>query len=214
MSRSLGLSLVLVMVVGTSGLALAQDPDWRHGGRALYVSSGTSSDRIENTKYWLDMESGPGLEYTAGVMVSPRFGAEFSVGASAHSFNLTRRCCEIDGGRVWLVPLIAIAQYHVKVYGDWDPYVGLGLTWIMPFYKLSDDLGEAGFEELEFEGGAGVVAQVGVNYQLDNRWYVNLDLRYLGASLEARLSTEDEDYPPVTLDIEPFVVGLGFGYRF
>jgi len=161
------------------------------------------------------MKSGLGLEFVANVMFSERFGAEFSVGASAHQLNLTGdECCDIDGGRVWLVPLTAIAQYHVQVYGKWDPYVGLGLTWILPIYKLSDDLSDSGFEELDIEGGAGIAAQVGVNYKIDNRWYVNLDLRYLGASLEARLSTEEEDFPPVTLDVKPFVIGLGVGRRF
>jgi len=92
--------------------------------------------------------------------------------------------------------------------------LGLGVTWIVPLYRMSQDLSEAGFEDLDFEGGAGIAARVGVNYQVDNRWFVNLDLRYLDASLEARLSTEEEDYRPVQLDIEPFVVGLGVGYRF
>ena len=214
MDRRLGLSLVVAILVVASGQVHAQSPEWSLGGRALYVASGITSEKIGNTKYWLDMESGLGLEGVASVMLSQRFGAEFSIGASAQSLDLTRRCCEIDAGRVWLVPLTAIAQYHVKVYGHWDPYMGLGVTWIVPIYNLSDDLSDAGFEDLEFEGGAGIAAQVGVKYQVDNRWYVNLDLRYLGASLEARLSTEDEDYPPVTLDIKPFVIGLGFGRRF
>jgi outer membrane protein len=215
MDRRLGVSLVLATLVVASGPAQAQSPEWRLGGRALWVAAGTTSEEIGDTRQWLDLKSGLGLEFVADVKLSERFGAEFSVGASAHRLNLAGGgCCDIDGGRVWLVPLTAIAQYHVQVYGHWDPYVGLGLTWIAPIYKLSGDLRDAGYEELDLEGGAGVAAQVGINYQVDNRWYVNFDLRYLGASLDARLSTEDEDYPPVTLDIKPFVIGLGVGFRY
>ncbi len=215
MNRIFGLSFVLVLSVGAAGPAVAQNPDWRLSGRALFVASATTSDEVGDTGSRLDMTSGLGLDFVVSAMFSQRFGAEFSLGASAYRLDLTGgQCCDIDGGRVWLVPLNAMAQYHIKVYGHWDPYVGLGLTWIIPIYDVSKDLGEAGFEEVDFEGGAGIAAQVGLNYQVDNRWHVNLDIRYLGASLEARLSTADEDYPPVTLDIEPYVIGLGFGYRF
>jgi outer membrane protein len=214
-NRLLGISILLSLFVGATGPAVAQNPDWRFGGRALYLASATNSEEVGDTGNRLDMKSGLGLEFVASALLSQRFTAEFSIGASAHRLDLTGgECCDIDGGRVWLVPLNAIAQYHIEVYGHWDPYVGLGLTWIIPIYKVSKDLNEAGFEEVDFEGGAALAAQIGVNYQVDNRWYVNLDLRYLGASLEARLSTVEEDFPPVTLDINPFVFGLGCGYRF
>ena len=215
MTRRLGFSLALLFLVAASGPALAQSPEWRVGGRALYVASATTSDELGDTGLTLDMKSGFGLDFEASVMFSQRFGAEFSIGATAHRLDLTGgECCDVDGGRVWLVPLTAIAQYHVQVYGQWDPYIGLGITYIAPIYKLSTDLSDAGIEELDIEGGAGLAAQVGLNYRLDNRWYVNLDLRYLDVSLEARVSTDEADLPPVTLDIKPFVIGLGVGYRY
>jgi len=214
-NRRLRLSLAVLFLAGTCGPALAQTPEWRLGGRALYAAAATTSDELGDTGLTLDMKSGFGLEFVSGVMFSERFGAEFSVGATAHRLELTGgECCGVDGGRVWLVPLTAIAQYHVQVYGHWDPYVGLGITYIAPIYKLSADFSDAGIEELDFEGSVGLAAQIGLNYQLDNRWYVNLDLRYLGSSLEARMSTDEADLPPVTLDIKPFVIGLGFGRRF
>ena len=49
---------------------------------------------------------------------------------------------------------------------------------------------------------------------MNTRWYVNLDLRYVGTSLDAQMRTEEEDLPTVTLDTKPVVISLGFGYRF
>jgi outer membrane protein len=115
---------------------------------------------------------------------------------------------------VWLVPVNAIAQYHPPVYGPWDPYIGIGVSWVAPFYDPSAELSDAGVDTLDLEGGAGVAGQLGVNYQLDHRWYANIDLRYSGTSLDARVRTDEEDFPTVTLDITPFVVSLGFGYKF
>ena len=164
---------------------------------------------------WLDLESGLGGEFDATLMFSDRFAVELSVGASAHRFQIRdSESGDIDGGRLWLMPLTAIGQYHHFVYGPWDPYIGVGVSWSVPYYENSQAVNDAGFEDLDFVGGPAVVAQIGANYQLDNRWYANLDLRYIGSSLDVRVSTEDEDYPTVTLDTKPIVFSLGFGYKF
>jgi len=213
--RSVFLSFLLAIFVGAPGAADAQTPEWRYGGRALWVSAGTTSGELGTTGSHLDLGSGPGLEFDATVMFSDLFGVEFSLGASYHRLDLVGGDWNgIDGGPVWLVPLTAIAQYHVQIYGPWDPYFGLGITWIQPFSSLSSELREAGVEDLDLKGGAGLAAQAGVNYQMNNRWYANLDISYLGASIDATITTEDGDLPTVKLDIKPWVFAVGFGYKF
>jgi len=203
------------VLVAIAGIASAQSPEWRYGGRVSWVNAGTSSDELGDTGSTLDLQSGLGVEFDATLMFSDQFGVELSVGASAHRLQVSGGDLgTIDAGRLWLVPLTAIAQYHHPVYGPWDPYVGLGLTWAAPFYKESEDASDAGIEEMEFEGGPAIAAQIGVNYQMDNRWYANVDLRYSGTSVDAQVRTDQEDLPTVKLDIKPLVVSLGFGYKF
>jgi len=207
-------SFVFVLVTA-AGIASAQSPEWRNGGRFSWVSAGTSSDELGNTGSTLDLRSGLGAEFDATLMFSDIFGVEFSVGASAHQLQVNGGDLgPIDAGRLWLVPLTAIAQYHHPIYGPWDPYVGLGITWAVPFYKMSDDASDAGIETLELEGGPAFAAQIGVNYQMDNRWYANIDLRYSGTSVDVHVRTDEGDLPTVTLEIKPLVVSLGFGYKF
>ncbi|MCW8984249.1 MAG: outer membrane beta-barrel protein [Thermoanaerobaculales bacterium] len=214
MSRRL-LITVIVGIIVTTGTASAQTPGSRFGGRVSWVNAGATSEALGDTGNALKLHSGYGFELDATLPFSDRFGVELSIGASTH------RVCvsggdwgEIDAGKVWLLPVNVIAQYHHPVYGPWDPYIGIGISWVAPFYDVSGELSDAGVEELDLEGGAGVAAQLGVNYQLGNRWYANVDLRYSGTSLEARVRTDEEDFPTVTLDIKPLVVNLGFGYRF
>jgi outer membrane protein len=179
------------------------------------VNASATSEDLGGTDNTLKLHSGWGLELDALLMFSERFGVELSIGASAHRFCVTAGDWgEIDAGRVWLVPVSAIAQFHPPVYGQWDPYVGIGVSWVPPIYNGSAELTDAGITSLDLEGGVGVAAQLGVNYQLDHRWYANIDLRYSGASLDARVRTEEEDFPTVSLDITPFTVSLGFGYKF
>ena len=205
----------MFVLVAIAGIASAQSPEWRYGGRVSWVTAGTRSDELGDTGSTLDLQSGLGVEFDATLMFSDQFGVELSVGASAHRLQVSGGDPgTIDAGRLWLVPLTAIAQYHHPVYGPWDPYIGLGLTWAAPFYKESEDASDAGIEEMEFEGGPAIAAQIGVNYQLDNRWYANVDLRYSGTSVDAQVRTDEGDLPTVTLDIKPLVISLGFGYKF
>ena len=213
MPRRLLISSVVTLVA--AGTVFAQTPGSRYGGRVSWVNASATSEELGDTGGALKLHSGYGFELDATLMLSDRFGVELSVGASAHRFCVTGGDWgDVDACRVWLVPLTAIAQYHIPVYGEWDPYLGIGFSWVAPFYKVSSDLSDAGVERLDLEGGAGVAAQLGVNYQMDHRWYVNLDFRYLGTSLDARVRTEEEDFPTVTLDTNPLVVSLGFGYKF
>ena len=208
-------SPIIIVVLAATATASAQSPEWRYGGRVSWVNAGTTSPELGDTGSTLDLRSGLGVEFDATLMFSDRFGVELSVGASAPRLSVSGGDWgDIDAGRVWLVPLTAIAQYHHPVYGPWDPYIGLGVSWVAPIYNTSENLKEAGIEELEFEGSAGMAAKIGVNYQMDNRWYINIDLSYLGTSLDARVRTDEGDLPTVTLDTKPVVISLGFGYKF
>lgn len=206
-------TLVLVLLAASS--ASAQSPEWYWGGRVSWVNASATSDELGDADGELKMHSGWGFDVDATLMVTDGFGVELSVGSSTHRICLTGGDWgDIDAGRLWLAPLTAIAQYHPPIYGQLDPYLGLGATWTVPVYSQPNAVTEAGIQELDFDGGLGVAAQLGVNLHLDHRWLANLDLRYLGSSLDVRVRTDEGDLPPVVLDIEPFVVSLGFGYKF
>jgi len=201
--------------VAVAGIASAQSPEWRYGGRISWVNAGTSSDELGDTGSTLDLRSGLGAEFDATLMFSDMFGVEFSIGASVHRLQISGGDLgTIDAGRLTLVPLTAMAQYHHPVYGPWDPYVGLGITWAAPFFRTSQDASDAGVERMDLEGGPAIAAQIGVNYQMDNRWYANLDLRYSRTSLDAQVRVDGENLPTIQLDAKPLTVSLGFGYKF
>jgi len=195
----------------------AQDAEWRLGGRALYMSGSTSSPEVGNTGAGLDLSAGGGLEFVAVARFSEMFAAEFTVGATLQSLTVVGDNIgigDVDGGWVWLFPLTALGQFHIPVYGPWDPYLGVGVAWTYPYADLSSDIKNAGVKDIDFKGTVGLAAQGGVNYSLSNRWYANFDIRYLGVSLEATVTTDDGKLEPVDLDIKPWVFGIGFGYRF
>lgn len=211
-------ALIWCLALTAAATVSAQDAEWRQGGRLLYVSGGTTSREVGDTGGMLDLGSGFGAEYVATARFSEMFGAQFTVGATVQDLTVVgeETCCgsSIDGDRVWLFPLTAMGQFHIPVYGPWDPYLGVGAAWTVPYYKISTDLENSGVADVDFKGQLGFAAQAGFNYTLDNRWFVNLDVRYLGVSLEAEVSLEDGEIDTVDLDTKPWLVGFGFGYRF
>jgi len=216
MQKRLALSCFFALVAA-SVVVSAQDAEWRQGGRLLYVTGGTTSQEVGDTGGMLDLGAGFGAEYFATARFSEMFSAQFAVGATVQDLAVVgdEICCGgIDGGRVWLFPLTALGQFHIPIYGPWDPYVGVGAAWTIPYYKISNDLENTGVADVDFKGMLGFAAQAGFNYTLNNRWFVNLDFRYLGVSLEAEVSLEDGEVDTVDLDTKPWVIGFGFGHRF
>jgi outer membrane protein len=214
--------VTLLVVLGACAVE-AQTADWMLGGRGLYVAAATESSLLGETDSRLELDAGGGFDLHATLDIFDRLAAQVSVGASSHRLEAVTAgsCCgggsggeRVDGGRVWLVPVSLLLQYHHPVYGEWDPYVGLGVVWTYPVYDLSRELEAAGVERLDFDGGAGFAAQIGANYALDTHWRASVDLRYLGVSLDARVRTAEGDLEPVSLDANPWVFGLGFAYRF
>jgi outer membrane protein len=195
----------------------AQSAEWRQGGRVLYVDGGTTSQAIADTGASLELGAGVGIEYDLTARFSEMFAAEFTLGATAQKLAAVGDdiCCGgIDGDEVWLFPVTAVGQFHIPVYGAWDPYVGLGVAFMIPYYKLSGDLENTEIVDIDLKSKLGVVAQAGVNYSLNNRWYANVDIRYMGVSLEAEVTVDDGNIDTVDLDTKPWVFGLGLGYRF
>jgi len=216
MKRRLMVVSLCAFLAGATAVS-AQDSEWRLGGRLLYLTGGAASPEVGDTGASLELGAGGGLEGNAVASFSEMFAVEFTLGVTLQSLDVigTDTCCgSIDGGWVWLVPVTAVAQFHIPVYGKWDPYLGAGIAWTYPYGDLSSDIEDAGVQDIDFKGTVGLAAQGGVNLTLNNRWYANFNVRYLGVSLEATVTTDDGELEPVDLDIEPWVFGIGFGYRF
>jgi outer membrane protein len=216
MRRSITFAWTCVLAAAGSGFA--QNGDWMLTGRAMHVPGGDPSAVVGSTGSTFDLSSGGGLDLDATLMFNERFGVGLALAGSRHHLRFVGDppCCggTLDGDYVWLPAVTVMAQYHHPVYGPWGPYVGLGVVWAEPIYSLSNELEAAGLEELDFDGNPGVAARIGVNYDRDARWYANLDLSYRDIALDVRARLSAEDAEPVSIDMGPWVIGLGFGYRF
>jgi outer membrane protein len=209
------LVMVISSAIGTASAVAAQG-DSETGFRLLWVTAGASSaGTIGGTGSSVTLSSGPGIEF--GWILAPldELSVEMSVGLTAHSVGTSGGTFEgIDGGTLWRVPISATAQYHPNVFARFDPYVGLGLVYNFASYRMSSSY-EVLVSDVHFSQGLGIVAQVGVSYPIDIRWSANADLRFMGMTTTGTFTGLDSA-PIAGLDfaIDPWVIGLGFRYRY
>lgn len=123
----------------------------------------------------------------------------------------TKHDVEVEGGgdlgHVWLLPPTLNLQYHFYA-GDLKPYVGAGVNYTI-FYGVD----EGDVAGMDYENTFGFSLQAGLDYNLNDKWFLNLDIKKLFLSTDVEVDT-GAGVLPVEVDINPLVVGLGVGMKF
>jgi outer membrane protein len=212
-----GRTLVLAAVVYllAAGVAGAEKGDAEVGFRLMYVTaSATGSGSIDSTGSSPTLSSGPGVEIDWILWPLDELTLELSAAISPHSVGTSGgELAGTDGGTLWRIPLSAVAQYRPDLYGPFDPYVGLGLVYNLTSYRMSSGYDEL-FSKGSFSNDLDIVAQVGLNYTLDVRWSANLDVRYMGMKTTGTFTAADGTSVQSQFSLNPWVIGLGFRYRY
>lgn len=157
-----------------------------------------------------------GTEIGAGNGITPEvdvtyfftdhIAAELIAATSQHDIK-TKGTTNLDLGSVWALPPTVTAQYHFNPFGQYRPYVGAGLGYLVWYGE--DDFG-AGVTDVEYDNGFIYALQAGMDVAVDDHWVVNADIKKMFHNVDARVNgavTAD-------VDLDPWVFGMGVGYRF
>ena len=137
------------------------------------------------------------------------FAAELILATATHKVGVYDLAgAGADLGSVSLLPPTLLAQYH-KQFGKFKPYVGAGLNYTV-FYGA--DAGAV--KTISYTNSLGYAFQVGADYQIGDNLYLNFDIKklYLSTDVEAKLY--DNSVVKTQVNINPYIVGLGLGYKF
>ena len=113
---------------------------------------------------------------------------------------------DVDLGDAWLLPPTLLLQYHFDL-GDIKPYVGAGVNYTI-FYG---DEAPQGYD-VDYEDGFGWALQVGVDFWHHGPWFANIDLKKIFINTDATVRAGGT-YLDADVDIDPWVVGIGIGFR-
>lgn len=213
MRKVLGASLMVLGLALAASSAQAADfgtkqaGDWLARARVAAVlpsDGGNIVNRTTAVDTGLDVTNVtnsviPELDFT--YFFTKNIAAELILGTTPHKITASTG---IDVGDVWLLPPTLTVQYHPLPDAQISPYVGAGVNYTF-FYGEGD-----GLAGLHVKNSFGWALQAGVDYQLSGPWSLNLDVKklFLRPSVDtASLHVDDAK-------LDPWIVGVGVGYRF
>ena len=150
----------------------------------------------------LDVGSSTRPSFSITYMATRNIGVEL-LGAFPFKHDISAQGLGNIGSTKHLPPTLSL-QWHFLPEARIQPYVGVGLNYTT-FFSTKSSLGD-----LELGDSWGVAAQVGVDVKLDERWFLNADVRYIDISSKVKLNGQGIG----TVRIDPWVATVGVGYRF
>jgi len=112
-----------------------------------------------------------------------------------------------DLGSVSIVPFNLLAQWHFLPGAKISPYVGVGLTHPLYYNQSGPVLDHVD----QFHGQFGAIGELGVNFPVGRRTFVNLDWKHFWAKTDVIL----KGGPKLeTTTLDPDAVTIAYGIRF
>jgi len=177
--------------------------DWQLRLRGIDVMpQETSSVSIAGAKVEAGNRLAPELDIS--YFFNDNISAELILATTKH--NMSLKSPSLDLGSVWVLPPTLTLQYHFVNKTPFVPYVGAGLNYTF-FYNA--DSGAA--SSISYENHIGYALQAGMDYKLDDHWMLNADVKKIYLKTKA---TVGGPAATATVHLDPWVVGLGVGYRF
>jgi outer membrane protein len=116
---------------------------------------------------------------------------------------------EIDLGSLDLLPPTLTAQYHFMPRKTFSPYVGAGLTYVL---IPNQDSGAATAVRYD-DGVVGFTLQAGLDYFLNEHWCLNFDVKKVWVGVDVEVDALGTTVK-TSVDVDPWLFGIGVGYRF
>ena len=175
--------------------------DWMLRARALGVIPQEDSTLSIGGSVKVDNSVVPELDLT--YFFTPNIAAELIAAVTPHD---VRTNGGVDAGGAWLLPPTLTLQYHFTQLGDVKPYIGAGVNYT---HFFSEDAGA--LNSVSYDDSFGAALQAGLDIPLQDNWYFNVDVKKVFISTTAKFSPSGIR---ADVDIDPWLVGVGIGYRF
>lgn len=216
----------LAALVATPALAEAGDHQFRT--RLIYISPDDDLSVSQDFKDFfggepdgtLEVESDLTLEFDYTYFFTDAWAMEIVAAFPTQGIeiDIPDEDVPVDSvGGVRHAPLTFMGQYHFMPSERTQPYVGLGFNYTI----FLEEYGILLNDVVEIDSSSfGFAAQVGCDFRITDNLYFNIDLKYIQIETGVEIKEDflDSGFPEQLnagdLEINPFVLGFGVGYRF
>jgi outer membrane protein len=211
------LSLLLAGMAATPAMAEAGDTFIRVRGIMVAPNEDSTGITPAFPAETVSVNNAVAPEVDITHMLTNNFGVELIAATTKHSISGTTGTTGTIGklASTWVLPPTLTLQYHFAPEAKARPYVGAGVNWTL-FYKekASNGLEAAvGQTNVNLSSSFGWAAQAGIDIDLNETMFLNLDVKYIDLDTNARLRTTAAGIQRVGVDINPFVFGVGVGFK-
>lgn len=199
--------------------AAAEQGDWLVRARAIMVApqdeAGPILPGVPTGTVTVDKAIVPELDFT--YFLSDNIAAELILATSPHDISGAGAISALgEIADVMALPPTLTLQYHFAPNAKFRPYVGVGMNWTIFYSEDSTsalDTALGGATGVSLDDSFSWAAQAGVDFDISERVFLNLDVKYIDIDTTATLTT-GAAVNTVEVDIDPLVIGVGLGMRF
>ena len=215
MKRILLATAGLVALTGlTAPTALADQGDWQFRVRAITVQPDEGAN-ISAIGGDVDIDTSIVPEFDITYFFTNNIAAELILGVTPHDVAAEGTSVgDLDLGDVTLLPPTLTVQYHFNPDGKVRPYAGVGVNYTLFF---NEDLpSNTVLDSIDYDPSLGLALQAGVDYQINEKFFVNFDVKkvWINTDVTIDATTALSAVVDADVDIDPWIIGVGFGWRY
>lgn len=196
-------TLALTTAMGAlAAPAMAQSQgDWTLGVGVGWVNPKSTSATVGGNALTIDEDMRP--TFTAEYFIRDNIGIEL-LAATPFEHDIS-----LGGGKIGstkhLPPTLSV-KYHFPTKTKFKPFVGVGLNYTT-FFEETTSIGAG---SLELKDSWGYALTAGADYQITDNGSLRFDVRYIDIDTEASINGG----APISVEIDPVVVGFSYIHRF
>lgn len=212
--NTLALAAAIVSTLAAANVAQAKsvegtswDAKERFLVRARIIDVAPDEDSTTSIGGRIEADDAFTPEVDLSYFFTDNIAAELIAATSKHDVDAKGTALgDVDLGHVWALPPTITLQYHFNPHGQFRPYAGAGLGYII---WHSEDAGA--MNSIDYDNGIAYALQAGMDIGITENWAFNADVKKLYHDVDAKVNGG-----AVTADVEldPWVIGVGVAYRF
>ncbi len=206
--------LVFVLPPALCFAASGESP-WMVRVRALGIFPDDSSSTFTLNGAAISGETDVDNAYTLDLDISyfftPNLAVELTLAYAEHDVKANSTPLgNLDIGSLDLLPPTLTLQYHFLPTNAFRPYVGAGFSYVL---IPDEDPGNALSIDYD-DGQVGLALQVGFDYFFNKNWCLTVDVKKVWVDVDVTVQVAPGAYVDTTVDVDPWLIGIGVGYRF
>lgn len=213
-AKLVGGALVAGLTLGLPNAASAEGSfsagDWLVRARGIVVSPDESSTiTVIGGKAHADTSVVPEVDFT--YFATDNIAFELIAAVTKHDVEArgtSLGAAPVDLGSAWLLPPTLTVQYHMNS-GAFSPYVGAGVNYTTMFNVNKPKAGPV--TAISYGDSFGPALQAGFDVWVSDTTTLNFDVKkiWLNTNVKVNGGAIKGD-----VDLDPWVIGVGFGYKF